>query len=196
MHTSVRNKLIALFSVAVALVVAFSYELDSKQQTTSVSEQKRAFPEFTAAKLVTNEPFDSEALSSEILSSETAKLTLADITQHPYQLVNVWASWCGICKTEHAFLLELQKKGIPIVGLNYRDNPGAALNVLSNDGNPYSTVISDPQGKLALELGVIGTPETYLVDAEGQIVKKLLGVINESVWRKELAHYFKGTNGW
>ncbi|MEZ9633506.1 DsbE family thiol:disulfide interchange protein [Vibrio lentus] len=195
MHTSVRNKLIALFSVAVALVVAFSYALDSKQQTTSVSEQKRAFPEFTAAKLVTNEPFDSEALSSEILSSETAKLTLADITQHPYQLVNVWASWCGICKTEHAFLLELKKKGIPIVGLNYRDNPGAALNVLSNDGNPYSTVISDTQGKLALELGVIGTPETYLVDAEGQIVKKLLGVINESVWRKELAHYFKGTNG-
>ena len=56
-------------------------------------------------------------------------------------------------------------------------------------------MISDPQGKLALELGVIGTPETYLVDAEGQIVKKLLGVINESVWRKELAHYFKGTNG-
>ncbi|MFA0551380.1 DsbE family thiol:disulfide interchange protein [Vibrio lentus] len=195
MHTSVRNKLIALFSVAVALVVAFSYALDSKQQTTSVSEQKRAFPEFTAAKLVTNEPFDSEALSSEISSYETAKLTLADITQHPYQLVNVWASWCGICKTEHAFLLELQKKGIPIVGLNYRDNPGAALDVLSNDGNPYSTVISDPQGKLALELGVIGTPETYLVDAEGQIVKKLLGVINESVWRKELAHYFKGTNG-
>ncbi|PML53683.1 DsbE family thiol:disulfide interchange protein [Vibrio lentus] len=195
MHTSVRNKLIALFSVAVALVVAFSYALDSKQQTTSVSEQKRAFPEFTAAKLVTNEPFDSEALSSEISSYETAKLTLADITQHPYQLVNVWASWCGICKTEHAFLLERQKEGIPIVGLNYRDNPGAALNVLSNDGNPYSTVISDPQGKLALELGVIGTPETYLVDAEGQIVKKLLGVINESVWRKELAHYFKGTNG-
>ncbi|MFS1476714.1 DsbE family thiol:disulfide interchange protein [Vibrio lentus] len=195
MHTSVRNKLIALFSVAVALVVAFSYALDSKQQTTSVSEQKRAFPEFTAAKLVTNESFDSEALSSEILSSETAKLTLADITQHPYQLVNVWASWCGICKTEHAFLLELQKKGIPIVGLNYRDNSGAAINVLSSDGNPYSTVISDPQGKLALELGVIGTPETYLVDAEGQIVKKLLGVINESVWRKELAHYFKGTNG-
>ncbi|MDN3631084.1 thiol:disulfide interchange protein [Vibrio lentus] len=195
MHTSVRNKLIALFSVAVALVVAFSYALDSKQQTTSVSEQKRTFPEFTAAKLVTDESFDSEALSSEILSYETAKLTLTDITQHPYQLVNVWASWCGICKTEHAFLLELQKEGIPIVGINYRDNPGAALNVLSNDGNPYSTVISDPQGKLALELGVIGTPETYLVDAEGQIVKKLLGVINESVWRKELAHYFKGTNG-
>ncbi|MEZ9439291.1 DsbE family thiol:disulfide interchange protein [Vibrio atlanticus] len=195
MHTSVRNKLIALFSVAVALVVAFSYALDSKQQTTSVSEQKRNFPEFTAAKLVTDESFDSEALSSEILSSETAKLMLSDITQHPYQLVNVWASWCGICKTEHAFLLELQKKGIPIVGLNYRDNPGAALNVLSNDGNPYATVISDPQGKLALELGVIGTPETYLVDAEGQIVKKLLGVINESVWRKELAHYFKGKNG-
>ena len=60
---------------------------------------------------------------------------------------------------------------------------------------PYSVVISDPQGKLALELGVIGTPETYLVDANGQIIKKLLGVINETVWKDELAMYFDGVNG-
>ena len=116
MHTNVRNKLIALFSVAVALVVAFSYALDSRQQTTSVSEQKRAFPEFTAAKLVTDESFDSEALSSEILSSETTKLTLSDITQHPYQLVNVWASWCGICKTEHAFCSNFMTKAFQLLG--------------------------------------------------------------------------------
>ncbi|MEZ8880390.1 DsbE family thiol:disulfide interchange protein [Vibrio lentus] len=185
MHTSVRNKLITLIILALMVVLGFAFALNNKQQSTIVSKQKRAFPEFISTALA-----NSEGISSK------QDITLADVTQYPYQLVNVWASWCGICKTEHAFLLELQKKGIPIVGLNYRDNPGAALNVLSNDGNPYSTVISDPQGKLALELGVIGTPETYLVDAEGQIVKKLLGVINESVWRKELAHYFKGTNGW
>jgi len=184
MHTSVRNKLITLIILALMVVLGFAFALNNKQQSTIVSEQKRAFPEFISTALA-----NSEGISSK------QEITLADITQHPYQLVNVWASWCGICKTEHAFLLELQKEGIPIVGLNYRDNPGAALNVLSNDGNPYSTVISDPQGKLALELGVIGTPETYLVDAEGQIVKKLLGVINESVWRKELAMYFDGANG-
>ncbi len=184
MHTSVRNKLITLIILALMVVLGFAFALKNKQQSTIVSEQKRAFPEFISTALA-----NSEGISSK------QEITLADVTQHPYQLVNVWASWCGICKTEHAFLLELQKEGIPIVGLNYRDNPGAALNVLSNDGNPYSTVISDPQGKLALELGVIGTPETYLVDAEGQIVKKLLGVINESVWRKELAMYFDGANG-
>ncbi|MCF7485932.1 MULTISPECIES: DsbE family thiol:disulfide interchange protein [Vibrio] len=184
MHTSVRNKLITLIILALMVVLGFAFALNNKQQSTIVSEQKRAFPEFISTALA-----NSEGISSK------QEITLADVTQHPYQLVNVWASWCGICKTEHAFLLELQKEGIPIVGLNYRDNPGAALNVLSNDGNPYSTVISDPQGKLALELGVIGTPETYLVDAEGQIVKKLLGVINESVWRKELAMYFDGANG-
>ncbi|MEZ8059633.1 DsbE family thiol:disulfide interchange protein [Vibrio splendidus] len=184
MHTSVRNKLITLIILALMVVLGFAFALNNKQQSTIVSEQKRAFPEFISTALA-----NSEGISSQ------QEITLADVTQHPYQLVNVWASWCGICKTEHAFLLELQKEGIPIVGLNYRDNPGAALNVLSNDGNPYSTVISDPQGKLALELGVIGTPETYLVDAEGQIVKKLLGVINESVWRKELAMYFDGANG-
>lgn len=179
MHTSVRNKLIMLVVLAMVVVLAFLFVLDNKQQTTTVSTQQRAFPEFTSASLM-----DSESIRSK------QELTRNDITQHPYQLVNVWASWCGVCKTEHVYLLELHDKGIPIIGLNYRDNPAAAINVLSSDGNPYTTVISDPHGKLALELGVIGTPETYLVDAKGKIIKKLMGVINESIWRDELALYF------
>ena len=83
MHSSVRNKLITLFSIALALVVAFSFALDSKQQSTTVSKQKRAFPEFISSELVGDERD----------SRDTQELTLADITQHPYQLVNVWASW-------------------------------------------------------------------------------------------------------
>ncbi|ULN63179.1 DsbE family thiol:disulfide interchange protein [Vibrio gigantis] len=184
MHISVRNKLIGLIVLALIVVLGFVFALDNKQQITTVSTQQRVFPVFTSTALV-----DSEGIRSK------QELTLKDVTQHPYQLVNVWASWCGICKTEHAYLLELQDQGIPIIGLNYRDNPAAAINVLSNDGNPYSKVISDPQGKLALELGVIGTPETYLVDAKGNIVKKLMGVINESVWQDELAIYFDGVDG-
>ncbi len=184
MNTSVCNKLITLIVLALIVVLAFLFALDNKQQTTTVSIQQRVFPEFTSTALANSEGI-----------REQQELTRTDITQHPYQLVNVWASWCGICKTEHAFLLKLHDKGIPIVGLNYRDNSAAAINVLSSDGNPYSKVISDPQGKLALELGVIGTPETYLVDADGQIIKKLLGVINESVWQNELAMYFDGEIG-
>lgn len=184
MNTSVRNKLITLIVLALIVVLAFLFALDSKQKTTTVSTQQRAFPEFTSTALANSEGTRGQQ-----------ELTRTDITEHPYQLVNVWASWCGICKTEHAFLLKLHDKGIPIVGLNYRDNSAGAINVLSNDGNPYSKVISDPQGKLALELGVIGTPETYLVDADGQIIKKLLGVINESVWQNELAMYFDGEIG-
>ncbi|CAH6796846.1 putative thiol:disulfide oxidoreductase, nitrite reductase complex assembly [Vibrio chagasii] len=184
MHTSVRNKLITLIVLALVLVLVFLFALDNKQQTTTVSIQQRAFPKFTSMALT-----DREGISSK------QKLTLKDITEHPYQLVNVWASWCGICKSEHTYLLALRDKGIPIVGLNYRDNPAAAMNVLSSDGNPYTKVISDPQGKLALELGVIGTPETYLVDAKGNIVKKLMGVINESAWQDELALYFDGVDG-
>lgn len=139
MHTSVRNKLISLIALALIVVLGFVFALDNKQQSTIVSEQQRAFPEFTSTVLVNNEG-----------ASGQQEITLTDVTQHPYQLVNVWASWCGICKTEHAFLLKLHNKGIPIVGLNYRDNTAAAINVLSNDGNPYLKVISDPQGKLAL----------------------------------------------
>jgi cytochrome c biogenesis protein CcmG/thiol:disulfide interchange protein DsbE len=80
------------------------------------------------------------------------------------------------------------------VGLNYRDNASAAINMLSTYGSPYSNVISDPKGKLALELGVIGTPETYLVDENGQILKKFLGVLNESIWQEQLAGYFPDIN--
>ena len=184
MHTNVRNKLIVLITLTLIVVLAFLFALENKQQTTTVSTSQRVFPEFTSTALV-----DSQSIKA------NQQLTRADITQHAYQLINVWASWCGICKTEHAYLLELQDQGIPIIGLNYRDNSAAAINVLSSDGNPYSKVISDPQGKLALELGVIGTPETYLVDAKGNIVKKLMGVINESVWQDELAFYFDGVDG-
>ena len=74
--------------------------------------------------------------------------------------MNVCASWCEICKRERKGLLQLSKLGVPIVGLNYRDQKQAAREYLSSKRNPYLEVISDPNGKLAVELGVIGTPET------------------------------------
>jgi cytochrome c biogenesis protein CcmG/thiol:disulfide interchange protein DsbE len=98
---------------------------------------------------------------------------------HNASLINVWASWCSVCKQEHDYLLELAvAEGINIIGINYRDQKGAALETLQQTGNPYSVVFFDPEGTLAFELGVVGTPETFLVDAQGQIIKRYKGALN------------------
>ncbi|PMJ91420.1 DsbE family thiol:disulfide interchange protein [Vibrio sp. 10N.261.55.A7] len=107
-----------------------------------------------------------------------------------YQLINVWASWCGVCLSEHDFLVELQSQGIPIIGLNYRDKKAPAKEYLVEQGNPYTTVVFDPNGQLAIDLGVIGTPETYLVDNDGVIIKKALGRLTDKVWKDHFESYF------
>ncbi len=99
-------------------------------------------------------------------------------------LVNVWATWCPTCKAEHAFLNELAKEGVKIVGINYKDDDFKARQWLQAYGNPYLFNIADPDGKLGLELGVYGAPETFLVDSKGVIRAKHIGDLNPAVWDK------------
>ncbi len=101
-------------------------------------------------------------------------------------LLNVWATWCPSCQLEHPMLLELAKAGIPIVGLNYKDERAAALKYLELHGNPFQYNIFDQKGSLGLDLGVYGAPETYLVDAEGVIRYRHVGVVDPKVWTQVL----------
>lgn len=108
------------------------------------------------------------------------------------QLLNVWASWCAVCKSEHAFLLQLaQQHEVSIVGLNYRDNRQAAMRELNQSGNPYQAVLYDPKGAFALDLGVYGTPESYLIDSTGTIRYRYLGALDENVWQREFVPVIK-----
>lgn len=102
-------------------------------------------------------------------------------------LLNVWATWCPSCRVEHPFLMELAKRGVAIIGLDYKDDRGKALSWLDRLGDPYREVIFDDQGSLGLDLGVFGAPETYLIDGEGRIHFKRVGVVDEQVWEQELA---------
>ena len=170
-----RNKLFLLVITSLAIALSFSLALGSKQRSSTIQVMDRVFPEFTEYDL--------------LLGDQT--ITRSDITKSKYQLINIWASWCGICKTEHPFLNQLKIEGIPIYGINYRDNKLSAIKVLENDGNPYLKIINDHTGDLSIDLGVIGTPETYLVDQEGQIIKKVLGVLEQKTWNDELANYFE-----
>ncbi len=106
-------------------------------------------------------------------------------------LFNVWASWCPPCKEEHPHLVALQKKNVvSIVGLNYKDKREAALDVLKNTGNPYEFVAFDEAGKIALDWGVYGAPETFLIDAQGIVKAKHVGLVTPDIIAQKFAPYF------
>lgn len=98
-------------------------------------------------------------------------------------LLNVWATWCPSCIVEHPVLVELSKAGIRMVGLNYKDEPQAARKYLELHGNPFELNIADVKGDFGLDLGVYGAPESYLIDAQGNIRYRHVGVITLDNWR-------------
>jgi cytochrome c biogenesis protein CcmG/thiol:disulfide interchange protein DsbE len=109
----------------------------------------------------------------------------ASLKGEPFVL-NVWASWCVNCRAEHPLLSELAGT-VPLYGLNYRDKGDAARAWLILAGNPYRAVLADPDGKLALELGVYGTPETYLFDADGALLARHTGALTKAIWLRQFA---------
>jgi len=97
-------------------------------------------------------------------------------------LLNVWASWCVSCVEEHPLLVELSKQAlVPIYGLNYKDNRPAAQAWLARNGNPYTLSVSDPDGKVGIDYGVYGVPETYVIDKSGVIRFKQIGPVTLKV---------------
>lgn len=106
-------------------------------------------------------------------------------------LVNVWATWCVACKVEHPVLNKLASQGVVIHGVNYKDDNAAAQTWLKDFHDPYQLNIRDEQGTLGLDLGVYGAPETFMVDKQGIIRHKYVGVIDERVWREKLAALYQ-----
>ena len=102
-------------------------------------------------------------------------------------LLNVWASWCVACRIEHPLLVDLAKKDvIPIIGLNYKDKRDAALGWLGQFGDPYKLSIVDPDGRVGIDYGVYGVPETFVIDKAGVIRFKQIGPITEDAWRNKI----------
>lgn len=103
-------------------------------------------------------------------------LIAADLAKGGISLVNVWASWCGPCRIEHPQLMQIAKiTDVRMIGLNYKDDPAKAQAFLQQLGDPYATVGADRTGRVAIEWGVYGVPETFLVDGHGRIVMKHVG---------------------
>jgi len=117
---------------------------------------------------------------------EGGRLALATLQGQPV-LVNFWASWCTPCLQEHPLLMELARSGVRIVGLNYKDDPAAAAQWLARHGNPFVTIAQDRDGRVGLDWGVYGVPETFVLDAQGVIRHKHIGPLTREAWQTELA---------
>lgn len=137
--------------------------LDPKFIPSALVDQ--AFPDFSLPTLKTGEIKTAQSLK-----------------RGEVNLVNVWGTWCISCRVEHPFLVKLAEEGINIVGINYKDDNGAALKWLTDLGDPYRFSVDDEDGTLSLDLGVTGAPETFIVDPEGVIRHKHLGPITPANW--------------
>ncbi|MCZ0810659.1 MAG: DsbE family thiol:disulfide interchange protein [Pseudomonadota bacterium] len=109
-----------------------------------------------------------------------------DLRDGDVKLVNYWASWCAPCRVEHPNLEQLAEQGVAIYGVNYKDKPANALKFLKDLGDPYAAIGADENGRMALDWGVYGVPETYVIDGQGQIIFRFAGPITDRVLENQI----------
>lgn len=121
-----------------------------------------------------------------LLDAPQKSIAPADLRGRVWVL-NVWASWCGACREEHPTLMRLaQLSKTPIYGLDYKDAPADAVAWLERHGNPYRASLLDLNGRVGMDYGVYGVPETFVIDRQGIVRHKHIGPLTEEVVRKEL----------
>lgn len=108
------------------------------------------------------------------------------LTRGEPKLLNVFASWCAACPQEHPMLGRIAAEGVPLFGLDWKDQPDAAKAWLAQLGNPYARIASDPGARTGIDLGVTGVPETFVVDGRGRVRYKQIGPITVDDWEKTL----------
>jgi cytochrome c biogenesis protein CcmG, thiol:disulfide interchange protein DsbE len=111
-------------------------------------------------------------------------------------ILNVWASWCVACREEHPLLVSFARKGtVPIYGLNYKDDPKAGLDWLRRHGNPYTESLVDRDGRIGIDYGVYGVPETFVIDRQGVIRFKHIGPVTPEVLSQKIEPLVRKLNG-
>jgi cytochrome c biogenesis protein CcmG/thiol:disulfide interchange protein DsbE len=116
----------------------------------------------------------------------------SDFAGQPY-IVNIWGTWCPGCRQEHDVLLEIaRRKEVPIVGLDWKDDAQAAQRWLRELGNPYVATAFDGDGRVSIDWGAYGAPETFLVDAQGIVVHKHTGPLSIAAWEADFVPRIKG----
>ena len=166
---------LVIFAAVVAVFAIALKRAPEKQIVRSVLIGKPA-PEFTLPDLL----------------DESRTVSMSDFRGR-WVLVNVWGTWCVECRIEHPVLLDLQREGkVALLGLNYKDDLAAARAWLVELGNPYTAIAVDSEGRSAIDWGVYGAPESFLVDPQGIIVEKIVGVVTPENWKARLLPLVEG----
>ncbi len=118
-------------------------------------------------------------------SEQNGGFASASIRGEP-ALLNVFASWCAACPQEHPVLTQIAAEGVPVYGLAWKDEPADSREWLAKWGNPYIHVAADRQGRTAIDLGVTGVPETFIVDKQGRVRYKQIGPISPEEWQGKI----------
>ena len=129
------------------------------------------------------------------LSDAATRVTNADFAGKPY-VVNVWGTWCPTCMQEHPVLLRIAKRNeVPLIGIDWQDDPARAALFLQTRGNPYTFTGFDPDGGIAIDWGVYLAPETFLVDGNGIVQYKHASALTMEVWEKEFVPRLRSNHG-
>ena len=166
-----KNKLLILPSIFFAIILSiFFYLLITERNPSEIPSNllNKNVPFFEAESLFKNEKFiSSQELKNEII------------------LVNFFATWCKPCRDEHVYIKRFSnEKGIKVIGINYKDNSKKTIKWLKNLGNPYSDVLIDKNGRVAIDWGVYGIPETFIVNPSGIIKYRHVGPITSKIYKK------------
>ena len=156
--------ILGLVSVIFFFFIVFYLGLDKENTYEPNIVTNKKIESFTAEKL-----FDDGQVKSDNIFIE-----------NKVYLLNIWASWCLPCQKEHDFLMQLKNThSIEIIGLNYKDNSKKAKKFLKDLGNPFSNIIIDKKGTIAIEFGGYGIPETFIINKEKKIIKTYIGNLTE-----------------
>lgn len=166
-----------LLSLAIIGIFASVLMSDHNAQDIPSALLNQPAPDFTAPALDTRAG-DVAGLSSSDFKGQPGHVTL----------LNIWASWCTPCRAEHPYITQLSSDpAIQLVGLNYKDKPQAAQKFLEELGDPYRKIGTDTDGTIAIDYGVYGVPETYVIDHKGTIRYKIVGPVTPEIIEKDLS---------
>ncbi|KTD35992.1 cytochrome C biogenesis protein [Legionella nautarum] len=133
--------------------------------------------------------------SFQLPALDNGELFTPQVMKGRVAVLNIWASWCEACVDEQVFLMRLSREAVPIYGINYKDKTENAQRWLKEWGNPYQAVGEDKEGKVAIDLGVYGAPETFLIDKKGIIRYRHIGILDEKTWNSDFLPRIKQMEG-